>query len=89
MNITKIIETKIENPFGALWQFRQSQYETGVAAPPFHLRCRGTTALYFDVQLELKSIGIKKGVTLPLTHVCMHKIGICKNILTDIFLFNA
>lgn len=32
--------------------FKMSEYEAGVTAPPFHVRCRTTTAPYFDDEVD-------------------------------------
>lgn len=32
--------------------FKMSEYKEGVTAPPFHVRCRSTTAPYFDDEFE-------------------------------------
>jgi SPP1 gp7 family putative phage head morphogenesis protein len=32
--------------------FKMSEYEAGVTAPPFHVRCRTTTAPYFDDEIN-------------------------------------
>lgn len=35
--------------------FKMSEYEAGVTAPPFHVRCRTTTAPYFDDEISTRA----------------------------------